>query len=163
MEIQIQALGSGFSLTNINFGINVGTVMGLSMRATPKAKPYHFGIYSIGGFGGKSGTVVLGYIKTAWMRVDYDKHSWLYDKKFLIGKKVQIELKGTLIIRGKVDVNLKIIGEDKEIKFSLSKVDIESIGGQFQETAVRGIITPLYSYSKDTYKINPTTGRLKST
>jgi hypothetical protein len=62
----------------------------------------------------------------------------LSDYLGLIGKKVELDLSGTLIINGTVDLKFTVYGKDREEKEMISKVDIESSGGQISGTKVRG-------------------------
>jgi len=74
------------------------------------------------------------------MKIDSKKHNWLCRKSSLIGKLGDIELKGTMIFQGKVDIIFTVFDDNNEAKFSLNKIDIVASGGQLAATKVRGNI-----------------------
>ena len=98
---------------------------------------FEIGIASSLDFGGKNGTLIGSYIKTDWMKVDANKHSWLCSADKLVG---DVEIKGTMILQGKVDVVFTIFDDNKEVQFNLNKVDISASGGQLAGTKIRGSI-----------------------
>jgi hypothetical protein len=51
---------------------------------------------------------------------------------------ISLDLAGTLIVNGTVDLKFTVYGKDREEKEMISKVDIESSGGQISGTKVRG-------------------------
>lgn len=109
--------------------------------------PYTFGIVSNFDLGGNNGTLFGSYIKTAWMKIDTNKHKWLCSKRSLIGKQGDVELKGMLVFQGKVDVVFTIFDGNNESKFNISKVDIEASGGQLATTKIRGEIVDMMGKS----------------
>lgn len=140
MEIKMLVSGFGAAIPKTNFGFNLFSGVYIMLRDTPKGKPYVLGIAASPSIGGRSGTIVASHINTSWMNVDVNKHPWLCSKISLIGKHAQVEIKGTLLFSGKVDVTLTVYDNNQESQYSVSKVDIESSGGQLAATSVRGEI-----------------------
>lgn len=161
MEIKMIALGYGVAIPKVSIGINLISGVYFLLRDTPRAKPFVYGIATAGGLGGKSGTMVFSYIDTAWMKIDYGKHPWLYSKMSLVNKKAQIQIKGTLVIKGKVDITLTIFDKNNETKNSINKIDIECKGGQLSTTSIRGKIVCLSTNANHAYKIDSVTGNVK--
>jgi uncharacterized lipoprotein YajG len=61
----------------------------------------------------------------------------------IVGKKAEVEIKGTLMLQGKVDISITIFDKNGESNFSINKVDIESGGWQFANTKIRGKIVDM--------------------
>jgi hypothetical protein len=138
MEMKVVITGSGASIPKTDIGINLLTYAYIQLRFGMNDKPITLAVSDSLSFGAKSGTFILGFAKTEWFYVDTDKHKWLSDYLGLIGKKVELDLAGTLIVNGTVDLKFTVYGKDREEKEMISKVDIESSGGQISGTKVRG-------------------------
>jgi len=143
MEIRFIASGIGASIPKINFGVNLFSGVYIQLRDTPKSIPYTIGIASTPDIGGSNGTLISSFISTDWSKVDQNKHSWICSKRALVGKTAEIEIKGTLIFNGKVDVAFKVFDEQGESEFSIEKVNIDASGGQVSDTKVRGKVVDM--------------------
>ena len=100
--------------------------------------PYTLGIASLPDIGGNNGTLIGSFISTTWAKVDTTKHNWICSKTSLIGKTAEVQVQGTLLFSGKVDLVFTIYDQNSESKFSISKIDIDASGGQISDTKVRG-------------------------
>ncbi|VAX32903.1 hypothetical protein MNBD_NITROSPIRAE01-1393 [hydrothermal vent metagenome] len=143
MELKLIASGIGASIPKINIGFSLFSGVYIQLRDTPTAIPYTFGIASTPEIGGNNGTFIASHVNTKWTRFDIKKHPWLCNKMGLKGKNAEVEIKGTLFLEGKVDISFTIFDENSESKFSISKVGIESWGGQLANTKIRGKIVDM--------------------
>jgi hypothetical protein len=91
---------------------------------------------------------VASCVNTKWIDLDRKKYSWLCDHTSLASKLAQLEISDTLLFSGKVNVSFTIYDKTNEEKFSMSKIDIESSGGQIATTSVRGQIVDMMKNAK---------------
>lgn len=149
MEIKVIASGIGASIPKLDVGFSLFSGVYILRRNTIAAKPYVLGIATGPKLGGNNGSLIVGHVNTSWMKVDPSKHKWLFNMSSLLGKLAEVELSGTLIISGKIDVSIKIYDQNGESKFSVEKVDIESSGGQIADTKIRGTIIDMMGKTRD--------------
>lgn len=138
MEMFINIMGVGVALPKTGLGVNLatGSYIGITMGHTKTL----LGVSKCMSIGAGAGTLVAGWVKTAPFHVSPAKHGWATNVHGLIGKKVQIELTGTLVVFGKVDLTFTVFDKDGGSKELISRVDIESCGMQASETKVRGVL-----------------------
>jgi hypothetical protein len=148
MQIKFIAMGVGAAIPKSDLGVNALSGVYIQIRSTPQAKSYVFGIAKGPEIGGKNGTLVASYVNTKWIDLDGKNYSWLCDHTSLVGKLAQLEIAGTLLLSGKVDVSFTVYDKTNEEKFSMSKIDIESSGGQISTTSVRGKIVDMMKNAK---------------
>lgn len=139
-EMKILASGIGAALPKTSIGFSLFSGVYIQLRRSSNDQPQTFGIASGVEIGGNSGTLIAGHIETAWMEIDTTKHAWLCSRSSLVGKLGEVELKGTLAFSGTVDVNFTIYDANNESTFSLSRIKVESKGGQLADTKIRGVI-----------------------
>mgnify|MGYP000848359336 CR=1 FL=1 len=149
MEMKILASGVGAAIPKTSIGFNLFSGVYIQIRRSSAEKPQVFGIATGPEIGGNSGTLIAGHIETSWMKIDAGKHAWLCSRSSLVGKLGEIELKGTLLFSGSVDVNFTIYDADNEASFSLSRVKVESSGGQLADTKVRGLIKDMMGQTQN--------------
>lgn len=149
MEMKILASGVGAAIPKTSIGFNLFSVVYIQIRRASADKPQVFGIATGPEVGGNSGTLIAGHIETSWMKIDAGKHAWLCSRSSLVGKLGEVELKGTLLFSGSVDVNFTIYDANNEASFSLSRVKVESSGGQLADTKVRGVIKDMMGQTQN--------------
>lgn len=149
MEIKILASGVGAAIPKTSIGFNLFSGVYIQIRRASADKPQVFGIATGPEVGGNSGTLIAGHIETSWMKIDAGKHAWLCSRSSLVGKLGEVELKGTLLFSGSVDVNFTIYDANNEAGFSLSRVKVESSGGQLADTKVRGVIKDMMGQTQN--------------
>lgn len=134
----INIMGLGVDLPKTGFGVNVatGSYIGITMGQTKTL----LGVSKCLSIGAGAGTLVSGWVKTAPFYVCPKKNGWVSNVNGLIGKKVQIELTGTLVVYGKVDLTFTVYDKNGSSKKLISRVDVESCGMQASETKVRGVL-----------------------
>lgn len=140
MEMKIVITGAGACIPKSELGINILSYSYISLRNTKTNPPVVLALSDAFSIGSKSGTIVLGFVETNWFSVNPVKHSWLTNYNSLIGKKAEIEVSGTLLVFGSIDVKFKLYDKDDETKEILAKVDVKSHGGQLSTTTVRGVL-----------------------
>ena len=149
MEMKILASGVGAAIPKTSIGFNLFSGVYIQIRRASADKPQVFGIATGPEVGGNSGTLIAGHIETSWMKIDAGKHAWLCSRSSLVGKLGEIELKGTLLFSGSVDVTFTLYDADNEASFSLSRVKVESSGGQLADTKVRGVIKDMMGQTQN--------------
>lgn len=71
-------------------------------------------------------------------------------QSLIVGRQAgEVELKGTLLFSGSVDVNFTIYDANNEASFSLSRVKVESSGGQLADTRGRGVIKDMMGQTQN--------------
>lgn len=141
MEMLINLVGFGVALPKTGFGVNLLSSSYIAFRYSKYNPDILLGISDLVSLGSKSGTFIASWIKTDWFTVCPKKHNWVNNTNALIGKKAELEVLGTVILFGTVDVKFttydKNGNKDNEL---ISKVDIKSAGGQLSNTKVRGVL-----------------------
>lgn len=140
MEMKVIIDSLGLSVPKTGFGLNLFSGSYIEFRNSKKTPKILMGLKDIISLGSKSGTVVLGHIATEWFFVDPIKNSWVTNSGALIGKKAEIEVIGSIIAKGKVDLKFTVYDKDGNTNELISKVDIKSSGFQVANTKVRGIL-----------------------
>ncbi|MCP4748794.1 MAG: hypothetical protein GY874_22085 [Desulfobacteraceae bacterium] len=140
MEMCVNIAGAGISIPKTGFGVNIITGSYLGFRHSQDSPVSLLGLKDSMSLGSKSGTVIIGWISTKWFPVDQKIHPWVMVPDTLVGSKAEIEVVGTLIAAGKVDLKIALFDGGGNSSSLMSKIDIESVGGQIANTKVRGVI-----------------------
>jgi hypothetical protein len=139
MEMMINLFAIGFSLPSIGIGINGTTNSYVGFRHSKKNPDILLGVQDIASLGPKSGTFVGSWIVTDYFIVEYPNHRWISNTGRLSGRTVEIEVSGTMIVRGTVDIKFAVIDKNGNFNQLLSKANIKAIGGQLANTKIRGV------------------------
>ncbi len=140
MEMKVVIDGMGLAMPKTGFGLNIFSGSYIKLRDSNKNPQILMGLVDAMSLGSKSGTVVLGHVETNWFFVDPVKHNWVTNTNDLTGKKAEIEVVGTLLAKGKIDLKFTVYDKGGDAKSLVSKVDIESSGIQVANTKVRGVL-----------------------
>lgn len=138
MEMFINIMGAGVALPKTGFGVNLATASYIGI--TNGYQVTLLGLSNVMSLGEKARTFVFGWIKTDPFFVCPIKHNWATNTIALIGQTAEIELTGTLVIRGSVDLKFTVYDKHGNTNELMSKVNIKAIGGQVSETKVRGVL-----------------------
>lgn len=140
MEMLINIFGFGVTIPKTGFGLNVASGSYVGFRHNKDRPDKLLGLKDIVSLGSKSGTLVGSWVATDWFIVDVAKHSWAANTNWLIGKKAEIEVIGTLIIHGTVDLKFTVYDHNGNADELLTKVDVKAAGGQISNTKIRGVL-----------------------
>ncbi len=140
MEMKILIIGAGIGIPKTGISVNLGTNALIQFRSSKNSTSTCMGISQMLTAGSEAGTVIFGDVDTDWFFVNPIKHKWAANTDKLVGKKVQLEVSGTLIVGGKVDVKFTVIDEHGNTSVLMSKVDIKASGIQAASTNIRGIL-----------------------
>jgi hypothetical protein len=143
MEMKVVISGVGAAIPKTGFGVNFISGSYIGLRNSKKMSNILMGLADLISIGNKSGTVVVGHVATDWFFVDPVMHNWVTNTNGLIGKKAEIEVIGTLIVNGNVDLKFTVFDKNGNTNELISKVDIESSGIQAANTKVRGVLKQL--------------------
>ena len=140
MEMKVVISGIGAAIPKTGLGVNILSGSYIEFRNSKRIPNILMGLADAISIGNKSGTVVVGHVATDWFFVDPVKHNWVTNTNDLIGKKAEIEVVGTLIVNGKVDLKFTVYDKNGNTNELISKVDIKSSGIQAANTKVRGVL-----------------------
>ena len=140
MKMKVIIDGIGLSIPKTGLGLNIFSGSYISFRNSKKTPEILMGLADVISLGSKSGTVVVGHVETDWFIVDPVKHNWVTNTNNLVGKKAEVEVVGTLLAKGNVDLKFTVYDKDGNVNELISKVDIKSSGLQVANTKVRGIL-----------------------
>ncbi|MBI3897271.1 MAG: hypothetical protein HY308_03125 [Gammaproteobacteria bacterium] len=126
--------------------IEVGAKLGgaaLFFRPWGQSKNFLPYVYSIGdpialAGGGKHG---VGIIETEYFSVQEKKFPWVKDIGILQGKIIEINLDGTIIVTGRVDIKISMVDEHNDKTELLEKSAVKCKGMQLADTNVRDVAT----------------------
>ena len=140
MEMKVVISGIGAAIPKTGLGVNIFSGSYIEFRNSKRIPNILMGLADVISIGNKSGTVVVGHVATDWFFVDPVKHNWVTNTNDLIGKKAEIEVVGTLIVNGEVDLKFTVYDKNENTNVLISKVDIKSSGLQAANTKVRGVL-----------------------
>lgn len=140
MEMMNNIAGLGVAIPKTGFGLNLATASYIGFRLDKNNYDLLLGLKDCFSLGTKSGTLIGSWIKTDWFMVDIKRHGWVADINRLVGSKVEIEVVGTVVAFGTVDLKLTAIDKYGNTKELMSKVDIKASGGQLSNTKIRGTV-----------------------
>lgn len=140
MQIQIIGLSAGIGVPKTGFGVNLATYAYISLRPTQGPHMKTLALDDALSVGGKSGTFIWSDFKTSWTNIDPRKYPWVCNAHNLVGKTIELEVLGTMVGAGKVDIKMTLIDEDGETKSLVSKMNIDASGRQLTGLKVRGIL-----------------------
>lgn len=140
MECLMKLSGSGlaFKLGNSGFGLNVSTGIHVAILRPGDGKPFVFTIRDTLSAGSASGTLAVAYLDTDWFPVNSDVCSWAAAPELLIGKRIDIEMKGTVPGAGKVDIQINVLDYLGNKTTFLNVGDVRAKGFQLTSLSVRG-------------------------
>ncbi len=100
MKIGTVGFGIGIPRTNLGVSVlNIGKMFFRNGINDPKEKALL--IHDLISVCGKSGTFLAAGIVTDWFELDPINDNWAYNTNWLIGKKVEVDISGPQIVRGK--------------------------------------------------------------
>jgi hypothetical protein len=128
----------GVRIPKTDVGLDLASGCYIQVRSGPAAFPATYGIISIIEPGGKTGTLAVGHAFTSWFHVDSKRHSWLLSGQALVGKTATLEVSGTLLVSGTVDVKFSILDEEGNAIHVITHIDARSVGLQLASTSIHG-------------------------
>lgn len=148
MEARITISGLGAGIPGTSFGVNVISGAYIEVRGGKASSTRVYGIEDTLSVGNDSSTIGFSHIQTNWMYIN-PKNYELFNMESLRNGVGEINVAGTLIGSGDVDVKFEIINLHGE---STTLLDLKSIksnsGFQVASTKIRGKIQFLTSSSK---------------
>lgn len=119
-------------------GVNVGSAAYIQLGERVAVRNY--GISDVLSLGEKSHTLAVGHVATTFFHLSEDARDKLLDLDYLAGKSLEVEVKGTLALRGQVDVRLILIDAEGAAETLIERLGIPAFGAQLATTQVRGRI-----------------------
>lgn len=140
MEMRVTIGGAGLSLPQSRVGANLVTGAYLQFRNAREDVPLVLGLGDRFSFGDNSGTLAVSHVSTVWYPVNVSRHRWLHGKARLSGRTAQLEVKGTVIGRGGVDIEFTVYDGDDYPKTLLERAMLDATGFQIAGASVRGTL-----------------------
>jgi len=138
MEARITISGLGAGIPGTSFGVNLISGAYIEVRGSKGEKSRVYGIQDTLSIGNDSSTVGFSHVQTNWMYINPKNYN-LFSMDSLGNTVGEINVAGTLIGSGDVDVKLETINTHGE---SSTLLDLKSIktdsGFQLAATKVRG-------------------------
>lgn len=141
MEMKIGVMGCGIGLPRTNLevsGANIGMLYFRRFKNDPET--VILAIRDMISVGGKSGTFLVTGLETQWFVLDPKRDNWAHNTIALIGKKVEIEVSGCQLLRGKVDVSVKVFDKYNQAKELVAQCCLKAGGIQFSKMKIRGVV-----------------------
>ncbi|WP_435235301.1 hypothetical protein ACR30L_16280 [Psychromonas sp. PT13] len=147
MYAKVLVVTAGMGVPGTKLGI---TAMKYAYLAIQKVKGGEVQNYALDQFfevGGKSSTLVMSTAITEWFKVNPKHEDFFSQRTNLLGKTIQIEIKGLLIpgVTTKVDVKVDVVNQYGESIASANGIDIPATGNQLGASSLRGKIVRLPS------------------
>jgi hypothetical protein len=140
MEMWIFMMGLGIAIPKTDIGLDLLSGCYVQVRATHSAVPLTYVIGTYANPGGKTGTVALGHIITEWFAITPSKYSWLFNPKGMLGSPAELNVSGTLIIKGQVDINFKLLDNEGNVLKEVKRINVKATGGQLSSTYIYGTL-----------------------
>lgn len=143
MWAKLICIGTGVSIPKLDIGLNLVSGCYLILKNTINSPGFVLGVAETTEIGGQNGTLFFSTVVTEWASLDLKKHPWMCSQEKLINQECEITLSGTLAIKGKIDISLKIFDDNHEETFSFNKFSVASTGLQLSDTRIRGKLRSL--------------------
>lgn len=137
MKAQVIISGVGFG-GFVGAGVNIGVAAYL--RIGERAALRNYAVVDLVSVGGASSTFVIGHVKTDYFFLGGEAYKKLMDTRYLAGKLLDIEVAGTVVGRGAVDIKIRTIDNDGVAETMVERLAIPARGVQATITKVRGRI-----------------------
>ena len=141
MEVRITVSGIGAGIPALSMGVNI--ISGCYIETKPNkgdAPTRLFAVVDTLSIGGESSTIFFGHAQTDWITVSLPASINALKFENILGKLVDIEIKGTSFGSGKGDVSLKIMNDIGNTETIIDKMDIGMKAYQLSSTKIRGKI-----------------------
>ena len=148
MEATITISGLGAGIPGTSFGVNIISGAYIEIRGSESSPSRVYGIVDTLSVGNDSSTIGLSHIQTDWMYIN-PKNYPLFSLESLQDTAAEINISGTLIGSGDVDVKLEVINTHGEPTTLLDLKSIKSNSSfQIASTKIRGKLKFLTSSPK---------------
>lgn len=138
-QAKITILGAGFTIRNAPVGLNAGTVALLAIRANKSAPHITYAVSSFFDADKNNGSIVIGGVATDWFYITDEAFNSLQLRNLSgEGYKLDIKIKGALLVSGKADVEATLISKIGTPIKVIEAYEVSSSGIQASETMVRG-------------------------
>lgn len=149
MQMKVGSIGFGFGIPKTSLGVGLFNIGKIFLRhSASNNKETVFNIGDLISVGQKSGTFIAGGVETDWFELDPVKDNWAYNTIWLIGKKVEIKIKGMQVLKGQTDIEVVFFDKYNRPKELAKRCCLKSNGTQFTEIKVRGVVTKGHVDSK---------------
>ncbi|MCD8558171.1 MAG: hypothetical protein LRY75_04935 [Shewanella xiamenensis] len=138
MDIRIIISGLGINIPKTSFGVNAISGCYLHVKNGDAAPEAVYGIKSYLSLGSESSTLIFGQIRSEWMKVVDSEIINKFSLQNVMGKTLDINVSGTVLMKGNADISIKIINEIGDAINILDKYDVSVEGGQLSSTNIRG-------------------------
>lgn len=139
MRILMVVMGRSIPKTKIGIRMmNIGYLFFRNNHSDPNFKSLR--ITDLISFGKTSGTLLVGRIVTDWFDLDPQKDNWVYNINALIGRNIEVELKGLQILRGEKDIKITVYDKYNQPKELFNICCIKAKGIQLSDINLRGRI-----------------------
>ena len=131
-------MGAGVGIPKSGFSVNLATGAYIEIRQSVNMPAMLFALGQYATLGNEASTFLAGYVNTDWFDINPAKHRWVTKMQSLVGKEVELQITGALVVSGNVDIDLILISKNKEGTELLKPYDIKATGAQIASSAVRG-------------------------
>lgn len=138
MDIRIIISGLGINIPKTSFGVNAISGCYVSVRNSEAAPEAVYGIKSYLSLGSESSTLIVGQIRSEWMKVVDPDIINKFSLQNVMGKTLDINVSGTVLMKGTADISIKLIDGTGDAISILDKYDVKVEGGQLSSTSIRG-------------------------
>jgi len=142
MEMRVTITGTGIGIEKIGF--NFLSYAYIECRRCGSLAERTLALSKGLSLGSSSGTFVYGSLQTDWFTVDSTEAEWINNDGKILGNVGEIEVVGTIINGGRVDVRIDLIGTTGTIKSLLAKANLKARGFQISPIKVRGTFVRLH-------------------
>lgn len=138
MEMKISMVGSGLSIPKTGFSVNILSYAYFFFRNAKGTPPTVFGLDQVATVGEDAQTLIVSEVTTDWIFLDPKRNSWSLHKQQLVGKIINLEIDGTLLGSGRIDIRMDEISGQGFVTNLLTRDNIKATGGQLATSSIRG-------------------------
>ena len=140
MLLRVVVFGMGVKIPNQKLGINGPS--GIYIQTKVNMNALH-SLYGITKFmpnpNGENGAMLMGYAYTKWISMTGGDDSWIKNIDDLTGTVLSIDISGTVLFKGSVNLNIASVDSDTfDITVLTDKKYIPASGMSFAGSTIRG-------------------------
>ena len=137
--MQIAASGAGVRFSGSGFGVTLSAGIHIAVKNAPDDLPTLISVSNSLSLGSKSGSFVGSLLYTDWFPVATEQCPWVAQPLSLVGQTIHVELKGTVLYRGAVDLLIEAFDSRGHVRTKLRMGNIPTRGIQAASTGARGV------------------------
>lgn len=138
MEMTVIITGAGFNAPVEGLSLSLAMGAYIAFRRSSNQVPFMIRLNDLFSVGNQSRTFVVSMVETEWFELGPENEANIPAIEWLLGKELQLDVKSSLMGKGRVDIELTVIDGYGYPKGLIKSYGRKAKGIQFGDSSVRG-------------------------